>query len=270
MQKRDDQSKPIRLQKFLSAAGVASRRKAEKMMLSGRVRVNGKVADQLGAHVRPGVDKVEVDGKIVGAQGPMAYLMVNKPHATITSMSDPEGRPVVTDLLPKRFPRMWPVGRLDWNSDGLLIMTNDGELTNLLTHPSSHVEKVYAVKLRGVLNHRDPGLQRVRRGVKLDDGYVTSGAQVTVERGTGKHTWVQVVLHEGRNRQIRRMCEAVGHTVLRLRRTAIGPLELERLQPGQWRSLTIDEVRALFQAAGAAPPEPLELLELTTHSRKRK
>jgi pseudouridine synthase len=152
---------------------------------------------------------------------------------------------------------MWPVGRLDWESDGLVLLTNDGELTHLLTHPSSHVDKVYQVKLRGVIRHDDAGLERMRRGVELDDGVKTSGASVTVEGRTDKHTWVQVILHEGRNRQIRRTAEAVGHTVLKLRRVAIGSLDLGGLKAGHWRGLTVEEVYSLYSLAGAEAPKGL-------------
>jgi pseudouridine synthase len=199
--------------------------------------------------VRP-KDTVSVDGKRVLADADGIYIALFKPAGVITSLDDPEGRTVVTDLLPKDVGRVWPVGRLDWESEGLILMTNDGDLTNLLTHPSGGVEKTYHVKLRGVVRSKDPALDKMREGVTLDDGFQTSTADVSVDKSTGKHTWVQVVLHEGRNRQIRKMAEAVGHTVLRLRRVEIGPLSLTGLRPGDWRNLYRDEVMALYEAAG--------------------
>ena len=161
-------------------------------------------------------------------------------------------------MLPASIPRCWPVGRLDWDSEGLVLMTNDGSLTHALTHPSTHVEKLYNIKLRGQLETADPGLQKMREGVTLDDGFETSSSQVTVESSTGKHTWVQVVLHEGHNRQIRRMAEAVGHTVLKLRRVAIGPLALGDMPPRRWRPLTKGEVLGLYAAADLQPPKHIQ------------
>src|SRR5690554_1115056 len=145
----------MRLQKFLSQSGICSRRRAEELMLGGRVKLNGKVCKELGTKIDPDKDKVEVDGKAVNAATSFIYLLVNKPPSYITSLYDPEGRPVVTDLLPKSMPRIWPVGRLDWDTEGLLIMTNDGKLTNLMTHPSHEVPKTYAVKVRGQIGERD-------------------------------------------------------------------------------------------------------------------
>ncbi len=247
---------PMRVQKYLSAVGFSSRRKAEGLIDQGRVRVNGEAVREQGQLIQPGVDRVEVDGKEVRWQTEMVYAAVFKPARVITSLGDPEGRETISALLPRDFPRAWPVGRLDWDSDGLVIMTNDGDLTHALTHPSCHVEKIYNVKLRGLLDHQDPTLVRLREGVTLDDGFETSSAQVTVERKTSQHTWIQIILHEGRNRQIRRMAEAVGHTVLRLRRVAVGPLELD-LDPGQWRLLTRAEVLALYDATGLKAPRKL-------------
>lgn len=241
-----------RIQKFLSRAGVCSRRRAEVLIAHGRVSVNGKVLSQPGAKVRPR-DSVVVDGKRVFADTEGIYIALFKPSGVITSLEDPEGRAVVTDLLPNSLGRVWPVGRLDWESEGLILMTNDGDLTNLLTHPSGGVQKTYNVKLRGMLRSKDPGLEKMRRGVTLDDGFETSTAEVSIDSSTGKHTWVQVVLHQGHNRQIRKMAEAVGHTVLRLRRVEIGPLQLSGLRPGKWRTLYRDEVLALFEAGGTKP-----------------
>lgn len=248
----------LRLQKFLSQAGLCSRREAERWMLDGRVRVNGQVATELGTRITPGQDRIEVDGKEIENDEALIYLAMHKPTEMITSLSDPEGRPVIADLLPPWAKRARPVGRLDWNSDGLMIMTNDGELAHLMTHPSTGVEKVYQVKIRGVISHQAPELEQLREGVTLDDGYHTARAQVEVINDTGQYTWLEIILHEGHNRQIRRMCEAVGFRVQRLRRVAIGPLELGDLPAGSFRMLTKEEVNTLYDACGARSPKRME------------
>ena len=239
----------MRVQKFLSKAGVASRRKAEELMTQGRVSVNGQKCTELGTKVDPDVDRVEVDGALVTLPTSYVYLLVNKPRGYITTLDDPEDRPIIADLLPEKMPRVWPVGRLDWDSEGLMLMTDDGDLTHALTHPSHHVPKGYAVKIRGKLGDDSPALETLKAGVELD-GEPTSPAQVAIRGYTDKHTWVEFVIEEGRNRQIRRMCEAVGLTVLRLRRVALGPVTIEGVSPGDFRSLGSDEVLALYQAAG--------------------
>ena len=247
----------MRVQKYLSTVGYTSRRKAEVLIDAGRVRINGEIVREKGRKIVAGKDVVEVDGDIVPYDVELVYVALHKSVRTITTLDDPEGRPTVADMLPHDFPRVWPVGRLDWDSEGLVLMTNDGALTNGLTHPSRQVHKVYNVKLRGVLTHNDPGLARMRKGVRLDDGYRTSTAEVTVESNTGNHTWVQVIVHEGHNRQIRKMAEAVGHTVLKLRRLSIGPLELGELPPRAWRFLTRDEAVALYDASSLKAPKKL-------------
>ncbi len=251
-------AEPIRLQKFLSQAGVCSRREAERLMRNHRVKVNGKVASEMGLQVDPDVDKVEVNGEHVEDDRALYYIAVHKPIGMITSRSDPEGRRVISDLMPEWAKRTWPVGRLDWNSDGLILMTNDGRLTYLMTHPSHGVEKVYRVKVQGMLDHKDEGLKQMREGVTLDDGYQTSSAQVEVSSTTGQHTWLEIILHEGHNRQIRRMCEAVGLRVMRLRRVAIGSLELGELPAEMFRMITLPEVLSLYADAGEHPPRKLK------------
>ena len=260
----------IRVQKFLSQAGVCSRRQAERLMREGRVSINGKPVTELGTRVLPGKDKVHVNGQTVEYTGDLIYVAVYKPRGVITSLSDPEGRPVITDLIPNNLPRLWPVGRLDWDSEGMVLMTNDGKLTHLVTHPSTYVEKSYEVKLRGLLDSKDPGLARMRKPMKLDDGFTTSGADVVVLNNTGLHTWLQVIIHEGHNRQIRRMAEGAGHTVLRLRRTAIGPLSLEGLVPGRWRNLTLDEVLSLYSLVESSPPPKPKKKPSTSKAPRRK
>lgn len=228
-----------RLQKVLARIGYGSRRVCEEMIEDGRVRVNGTEA-VLGTRVRPGVDEVVVDGVPVGTAPDLVYYLLNKPEGVVTTAADTHDRPTVVSLVPAE-PRVFPVGRLDMDTTGLIIVTNDGSLTHVLTHPSHGVEKEY-------LAHVDCGadgvpraaLARLRRGVDLDDG-PTSPAEV----GQPHPGVLRIVIHEGRNRQVRRMCEAVGHPVLRLSRVRIGPLTDSSLGPGEWRLLTTDEVRRL-------------------------
>lgn len=245
----------MRLQKFLSQSGICSRRRAEELMVGGRVKVNGKVCKELGTKINPDKDKVEVDGKAVSATTSFIYLLVNKPPSYITSMYDPEGRPLVTDLLPKSMPRVWPVGRLDWDTEGLLIMTNDGKLTNLMTHPSHEVPKTYAVKVRGQIGERDEVLDRLREGVEIGPGEVTKPAQVRVTGDNGRNTWLEMTITEGKNRQIRRMWEAVDHLVMKLRRIAMGSLTIDGLPSGAYRTLTHAEVAELYGDLDAALPD---------------
>lgn len=239
-----------RLQKFLSRAGVASRRSSEDLITNGRVKVNGRIIRELGTKVNPVTDRVEVDGVIVDADSRSVYLLLNKPPRYICSLEDPEGRAVVTDLVPKVFGRVYPVGRLDWDSEGALLMTNDGELTQLLTHPKHEVEKNYLVKVTGLVDNMDARIDRLREGVVLDDGYRTLPAQVYRDSDTGLHTWFVVAIREGKNRQIRRMFETVGLDVRRLRRISYGPLVLGDLDAGDWRRLEEHEIDELYRVAG--------------------
>jgi 23S rRNA pseudouridine2605 synthase len=229
----------VRLQKVLAQAGLGSRRVCEDLIERRRVRVNGEVAD-LGRRVHPEVDVVEVDGAQIGVRPGLVHDLLNKPAGVITTASDPQGRPTVVDLVPSE-PRVFPVGRLDGDTEGLLLLTNDGDLTHRLTHPSFGVDKEYLVEIDGD-PHRGV-VRRLREGVELDDG-ITAPAKVAV---LGDHL-LRITIHEGRNRQVRRMCEAVGTPVVRLVRTRIGPLTDRTLKPGEWRPLTQDEVRALERA----------------------
>jgi 23S rRNA pseudouridine2605 synthase len=230
----------IRLQKVLAQAGLGSRRTCEELIADGRVTVDGQEA-LLGDRVDPETSVVEVDGVPIGIRPGTVYYLLNKPSGVVTTADDPQGRPVVVDLVPAE-PRVFPVGRLDLDTEGLLLLTNDGDLTHRLTHPSFGVEKEYLAEVDG-----EPGrgaLRRLREGVELDDG-VTAPATVGVV-GT---SLLRIVIHEGRNRQVRRMGEAVGHPVRRLVRTRIGPVTDRTLKPGEWRELTQAEVRALERAA---------------------
>lgn len=229
-----------RLQKLLARAGVASRRASEELIAAGRVRVNGEVAE-LGRRVDEHRDVVEVDGALVPLAPGLVHYLLNKPRGVVTTAADTHGRPTVVDLVPPE-PRVFPVGRLDADTEGLLLLTNDGQLAHRLTHPSFGVEKEYLVSVEG-----DPSpaaVRRLREGVQLDDG-VTAPAKAT-RLGSGV---LRLTIHEGRNRQVRRMCDAAGHPVIRLVRIRIGPLADRRLAPGEWRVLDPAEVRALAAEA---------------------
>ena len=244
-------AEPIRLQKILSEAGIASRRKAEELILAGRVRVNGTPA-KLGDRADPETDRVTLDGRPLAAEEKKVYLMLHKPRGTITTMSDEMGRKCVAELVRDVPERVFPVGRLDRESEGLLLMTNDGEFANAMMHPSSHVPKVYRVTVRpGVTEDQLTALS----GGMVIDGRKTAPANVRVLAQEADRTVLEIVLHEGRNRQIRRMCEQLGLEVARLRRTAVGFLKLGMLAPGKWRPLTAEEVRRLFAAAGDRHPQ---------------
>lgn len=233
-----------RLQKVLAIRGWGSRRLCEDMITAGRVTVNGVVA-VLGQRVEIGADLVEVDGVQIGLRPELVYYLLNKPAGVITTASDPQGRPTVTSLVPEE-PRVFPVGRLDADTEGLLLLTNDGELANRISHPSHGVEKEYLAHVTGNV----PGklLHRLRDGIELDDG-MTAPARVS-QLSPGL---LRITIHEGRNRQVRRMCDAIGFPVQRLARVRIGPLRDAGLVPGQCRELTLDEIRQLVEAVAGAP-----------------
>ena len=240
-----------RLQKYLATAGVASRRACETLIESGRIKVNGIVVKTLGTSVEPGEDVIDFDGRRIEPERLQVYLMVNKPIGYISAASDPEGRPVVTSLVPPEYGRVYPVGRLDWDTEGAVILTNDGELTQLLTHPRHEVAKIYQAKLRGIVDNMDPRIERLRQGVMLDDGYVTLPADVIRDSDTGNHTWFVVGIREGKNRQIRRMFEAVHLDLIKLRRVAYSTVQLGAVPLGDHRRLLDSEVEALYRAAGS-------------------
>jgi pseudouridine synthase len=238
----------IRLQKILSAAGVASRRAAEKLIVEGRVSVNGETITQLGTRADPDADDIRVDGRRIG-RPKRRYIVLHKPRGYVTTRSDPEHRKTVLDLLGLQ-EYLYPVGRLDYDSEGLLLLTNDGELAARLMHPRYGVEREYEARVRGV--PEPAALRRMAQGVRIE-GRRTAPADVRlVEAGRGARgdqSIISVVLHEGRTRQVRKMCEAVGHPVVRLRRVRVGPIRLGALGPGEFRNLTREEVRQLEKAA---------------------
>ena len=252
-----------RLQKILAQAGIASRRKAEELILAGRVQVNGKVVTELGTRHDPTRDHIRVDGKLLHGPERHRYFMLNKPRGYVTTLDDPEGRPTVMDLMQKqRGPRgeqvrLYPVGRLDYLSEGLLLMTNDGELANALSKAAAGVEKTYLVKVSGVPSAS--GLEQIRQGIMIDRGrlnevrsgrrdrVITAPARVEQVRG-GDNPWFELTLTEGRNRQIRKMFEEIGHHVEKIRRIGYGALRLD-VPPGEFRELTPGEVTALGRAA---------------------
>ncbi len=230
-----------RLHKVLAHAGIESRRAAEEMILAGRVAVNQRVVTTLGTKVDPEHDLIAVDGKPIPRRVKKVYLMLNKPAGYITTVSDPERRPTVMDLVPNS-PRIYPVGRLDVNSEGLMLMTNDGEFANLLAHPRYSYEKEYHVSVPGTVREED--LQGLRQGVVIEGGR-TAPAKVRVLSSDGKTTWLSITIHEGRNRQVRRMLHALGYRVERLIRVRVGPLWLGSLPRGAYRHLTSAEVRKM-------------------------
>ena len=236
----------IRLQKFLSEAGVASRRKAEEMIRNGMVKVNGAVA-QIGDSVDPKKDTVVVRGKKIRKESNMRYILLNKPRGYVTTTDDDLGRKCVLELVRDVKERIYPVGRLDRVSEGALILTNDGAFANAMMHPSKHVPKTYRVTVRPGITSEQVDI--LSTGVDLD-GRLTAPAQVYVISKEDDRAVLEIVLYEGRNRQIRRMCEAVNLEVARLRRIAVGPVKLGMLQTGEWRDLTPAEVEGLFKAAG--------------------
>ncbi|MFQ5352533.1 MAG: pseudouridine synthase [Candidatus Binatia bacterium] len=240
-------SKGIRLQLIIARAGIASRRQAEQLIRNGEVSVNGRIITELGSRADPLRDRIKVDGTLLSRAQRPQYYALNKPVGVVTTMSDPQRRPCVGDLAGRFAGRLYPVGRLDFYSSGLLILTNDGELTERLTHPSYHVEKRYLVKVSRIPGER--AVARLRRGVRLEDG-MTAPAHARVIRTTADKAWLDLRITEGRNRQVRRMCEKVGLRVEKLRRTAIGPLRLGKLAPGELRRLTADEVADLKYAVG--------------------
>jgi len=231
-----------RIQKILAKAGIASRREAERMVIEGRVMVNGKIVDTLGFKADPSKDHIKIDGKRLKGFEPRVTLLLNKPRGYLSTVKDPEGRPTVMDLLKRRKWRVYPVGRLDFDAEGLLLLTNDGDIAHLLSHPRFSIPRTYWVKVKGVPDEQR--LTQLKRGVKLEDGKASVVSSAILRQGE-KNSWVQVVVTEGRNRLVKRIFSAIGHPVLKLKRVGFGPIRLGNLPIGQFRYLTPVEVEDL-------------------------
>lgn len=229
-----------RIQKYLARCGVASRRKAEELVLSGKVKVNGSLIKEI-ILIDPEKDTVEVEGKKVKPEEKRVYIMLNKPTGVITSAKDQFGRRTVLDLVNVK-ERIFPVGRLDYDTSGLIILTNDGEVANKLMHPSKEVNKVYVAEVLGVPTKEE--MDKFKRGLKIED-YVTAPADIKILKNLGRTSVIEVIIHEGRNRQVRKMCDAIGHKVIKLKRIKIGEIELGNLKEGEWRYLNQNEIEYL-------------------------
>jgi 23S rRNA pseudouridine2605 synthase len=234
--------KTVRLQKIIARSGIASRRKAEELIQQGLVTVNGETVMTLGTKVDPVHDHIKVNGRHLKSQPPDMFLMLNKPLGYISTLHDPAGRPTIKALVPKPSLRLFPVGRLDYDSEGLLLLTNNGDIAQACLHPAHHVHKTYLVKIKGILEETE--IQQLRRGLMLEDG-PTAPAKVKKSGKAEANSWVEITIHEGRKHQVKRMFEQIGHPVIRLKRIQFGPLNLGSLPPGQTRYLSDKEANAL-------------------------
>lgn len=238
-----------KVQKILSETGVASRRKAEELIREGRVTVNGRTT-QIGDRADPSYDHIKVDGRRVFLPPSKTYLLVHKPKGVVTTVDDPEGRKTVLDLLPASTRRLFPMGRLDYDAEGLLLLTDDGDLAHRLSHPSFHIPRTYHVKVKGKPTPLE--VRRLSQGIYLDDGR-TAPCRVSSLKETEENSWLEMVLYEGRNRQVKRMWDKLGYPVLKLKRVEFAGLSLGRLQPGQYRALRPGEVQRLKKLTAANP-----------------
>lgn len=233
-----------RLQKILAQAGIASRRKAEELIREGKVRVDGMVVTEMGVRVDPATQKIECNGRPVFSLEKKVYILLHKPAGFLSTVRDPQGRPIVTDLLPNIKERIYPVGRLDLDTEGALLLTNDGELAQAVLHPSREVKKTYVAKIKGRPGSKK--LAALSRGIELE-GKKTWPAEITVLTSEKQTTTIQIIIHEGRKRQVRKMFEAVGHPVLQLKRIAYGQLALGELKPGKYRFLPPGDIKLIFK-----------------------
>jgi len=236
----------VRLQKVIAGAGLASRRGAEQMIMDGRVEVNGEIVTEMGLRVLP-TDVVRVDGARIPAQRYHVYLALNKPRGVVSTLDDPQGRPTLQQYIPRKAGRLFHVGRLDTDTEGLIVLTNDGDFAQRLSHPSFEIDKTYLAEVEGVVDNQV--LKRLTRGLTLEDGFIKPDKVKLVSRSGGK-TLLEVTLHSGRNRVVRRMMQAVGLDVRRLARLRIGPIRLGNLPSGQTRELTVQEIGTLLDRAG--------------------
>lgn len=232
----------MRLQKYMARCGVASRRKSEEIILSGKVKVNGIVVKELGTTINPNEDIVTVNGKVIKPELKKIYIILNKPTGYVTTLNDEFGRKKVIDLIHGIDERIYPVGRLDYDTSGLLILTNDGNLTYKLTHPSYEVNKVYLAKVEGIPNEDE--MFRFRNGLRIDD-YITSKAEIDILKKYNNKSLLKIKIHEGKNRQVRKMCEAINHPVIELKRVSFAGINLSNLKPGQWRFMTDNEIKII-------------------------
>jgi len=253
----------VRLQKIIAGAGISSRRKAEDLIRQGLVTVNGETVMTLGTKVDPVHDHIKVNGRHLKSQLPDMFVMLNKPVGYLSTLHDPDGRPTIKQLMPKPSLRLFPVGRLDFDSEGLLLLTNNGDIAQACLHPTYHVPKTYLVKVKGVLE--DIHLQQLRRGVTLEDG-PTAPAKVKKAGKAQANSWIEITIHEGRKHQVKRMFEYIGHPVLRLKRIQFGPLNLGKLLPGKTRYLSDNEANNLRNLLALSDPASRP----TTKARKPK
>jgi 23S rRNA pseudouridine2605 synthase len=260
----------VRLQKLIALAGLASRRHAEQLIANGDVSVNGKVVTELGTKADPQTDHIKVRGKLINpnlVKREKTYVLLNKPRGYLSSVSDPEGRPTVLELLPASLGRIYPVGRLDFNTEGLLLLTNDGDLTNFITSARNEVEKVYEAKVKGIPEAK--AIDRLRRGVTLEDGVRTAPAKIRQLGETQNNSWFEILLHEGKNQQIRRMFDLIGHSVIKLRRSRIGALRDDDLKVGEWRRLNEAEVSLLMKKPRRVDAKAKRKTRVASHSSSR-
>lgn len=234
----------VRLQKYIADCGVASRRKSEELILQGKVKVNGKIVSELGTKVVSGKDKVSVDGKELEPRNSSIYIMLNKPEGYITTAREQFNRPFVMDLLSDVRERVFPVGRLDMDTSGLIILTNDGDFSYKVTHPKHKINKTYIAEIKGFPDSAE--MSKFRKGLRIED-YTTAPAEIRLVAKKKFSSIVEIIIHEGKNRQVKKMCEAIGHHVISLQRTALGHLELGSLPLGKWKYLTKNDIEKIFK-----------------------